>query len=62
MPLKPSKRIPVKSVTWAQRDASPDISDESSWDVVYSDGACKRNGQPDAAAGVGVWYGQDDPR
>ncbi|KAJ7492256.1 ribonuclease H-like domain-containing protein [Mycena latifolia] len=39
-----------------------DVQDESVWDVVYSDGASKRNGHPDAVAGVGVWWGRDDPR
>lgn len=32
------------------------------WDVVYSDGACKGNGQNGAVAGVGVWWGPRDPR
>ena len=26
---------------------------------VYVDGACKKNGQPDAAAGYGVWFGNN---
>jgi len=26
---------------------------------VYTDGACKRNGKPDALAGYGVWWGDD---
>jgi len=26
---------------------------------VYTDGACFRNGQPDAAAGIGVWFGRN---
>lgn len=37
-------------------------ADESEWDVVYSDGACKGNGQPGSVAGIGVWWGHDDPR
>ncbi|KAJ7651556.1 ribonuclease H-like domain-containing protein, partial [Mycena polygramma] len=45
-----------------KRMMSPDVEDESKWDVVYSDGACKNNGQPGAVAGVGVWYGANDPR
>lgn len=36
--------------------------DESDWDVVYSDGACKRNGKVGSIAGIGVWWGPDDPR
>ena len=27
--------------------------------IVYTDGACLRNGQPDAQAGIGVWFGPD---
>jgi len=30
--------------------------------VVYTDGACKANGKPGAVAGVGVYWGPDDPR
>ena len=36
--------------------------DESGWDVVYSDGACKGNGKVGSVAGIGVWWGPDDPR
>ena len=35
---------------------------EAQWDVVYSDGACKGNGKHGSVAGVGAWYGPDDPR
>jgi len=45
-----------------KRARSPDIEDEAGWDVVYSDGACKGNGQPGSVAGIGVWWGKDDPR
>ncbi|PIL28001.1 hypothetical protein GSI_09852 [Ganoderma sinense ZZ0214-1] len=38
------------------------IEDESGWDVVYSDGACKGNGKPGSVAGIGVWWGPDDMR
>ena len=31
-------------------------------DIVYSDGACKSNGARGATAGVGVWWGHNDPR
>lgn len=31
-------------------------------DVVYTDGACSGNGQPGSVAGIGVWWGVDDPR
>ncbi|OSC96746.1 hypothetical protein PYCCODRAFT_1378567 [Trametes coccinea BRFM310] len=38
------------------------IEDESGWDVVYSDGACKGNGKVGAIAGIGVWWAENDPR
>ena len=38
------------------------IQDESGWDVVYSDGACKGNGKVGSTAGVGVWWGVNDKR
>ncbi|KAH6917081.1 ribonuclease H-like domain-containing protein [Coprinopsis sp. MPI-PUGE-AT-0042] len=37
-------------------------ADVSEWQVVYSDGACKGNGKPGSVAGIGVWWGHDDPR
>ena len=30
--------------------------------VVFTDGACSRNGSLDAKAGIGVWWNKDDPR
>ncbi|KAJ3972292.1 ribonuclease H-like domain-containing protein [Lentinula raphanica] len=30
--------------------------------VVYCDGACKGNGKIGSVAGIGVWWGHDDPR
>lgn len=59
---KPPLTSPMKSAKWEQRDSSPDVQDESIWDVVYSDGACKGNGQASSVAGIGVWWGRDDPR
>ncbi|KAG5358323.1 Ribonuclease H [Yarrowia sp. B02] len=29
--------------------------------LVYTDGACSRNGQPDAAAGYGIYFGNNNP-
>ncbi|TFK70434.1 hypothetical protein BDN72DRAFT_818756 [Pluteus cervinus] len=49
------------SAAGKKRGRSPDV-DEDGWDVVYSDGACKGNGKPGSVAGVGVWWGHDDPR
>lgn len=31
-------------------------------DVVYTDGACSKNGQVGSVAGIGVWWGPSDPR
>lgn len=39
-----------------------DVVDESGWDVVYTDGACQGNGKVGAIAGIGVWWGCNDPR
>ena len=30
--------------------------------VVYTDGACSNNGKPNAIAGIGVYFSQNDPR
>ncbi|KAF8340351.1 ribonuclease H-like domain-containing protein [Cantharellus anzutake] len=35
---------------------------ESRWTTVYTDGACKGNGQEGSTAGIGVWWGAGDPR
>ncbi|KAH7886221.1 ribonuclease H-like domain-containing protein [Phlebopus sp. FC_14] len=32
------------------------------FDAVYCDGACKGNGQSGSVAGIGVWWGHNDPR
>lgn len=37
-------------------------SNESGWDVVYTDGACTSNGGRGARAGIGVWWGNEAPR
>jgi hypothetical protein len=36
--------------------------DESACEIIYSDGACKGNGKPGSIAGIGVWWGHNDPR
>jgi hypothetical protein len=53
---------PSKDTKWIQRESSPDVEDESVWDVAYTDGACKGNGTPGSVAGIGVWWGRDNPR
>lgn len=44
-----------------QSTFAPD-ADAKEFDVVYCDGACKGNGQVGSIAGIGVWWGHDDPR
>lgn len=41
------------------RIAAPNNTTE---EIVYSDGACKGNGGRNAVAGIGVWWGPNDPR
>ncbi|OJT04036.1 Vegetative incompatibility protein HET-E-1 [Trametes pubescens] len=56
-----SARSGSSNSQWAAL-ASEVIEDESGWDVVYSDGACKGNGKIGSIAGVGVWWGHNDAR
>ncbi|KZT40281.1 RnaseH-domain-containing protein [Sistotremastrum suecicum HHB10207 ss-3] len=56
----PSSSSPKKKNAYGER--APDIVDESGWEVVYTDGACQGNGGPKARGGIGVWYGNNDPR
>ncbi|KAF9245675.1 ribonuclease H-like domain-containing protein [Melanogaster broomeanus] len=44
------------------RSTAKDEQDEQDCDVVYCDGACKGNGQAGSFAGIGVWWGHNDPR
>lgn len=55
---KQTKRL-VKKVGKRKAD---DIKDESEWEVVYTDGACQGNGKIGAIAGIGIWWGHNDPR
>ena len=45
-----------------KRAFGPEVADVSGWDIVYSDGACKGNGKVGSIAGVGVWWGPNNPR
>lgn len=38
------------------------IVNTEGWQIAYSDGACRGNGNANAIAGVGVWWGPEDPR
>jgi len=63
---------PIPTTATGDNEIAPDESaapvdiskalDDSGWDVVYCDGACKGNGQPGSVAGIGVWWGENDPR
>ncbi|TDL15138.1 ribonuclease H-like protein [Rickenella mellea] len=53
-----SKLKPASSVQ--KRDSA--AVEEAGWDVVYSDGACKGNGKAGSRAGIGIWWGPNDPR
>lgn len=49
------------------QDHSTDSSDEETNHVspdyyVYTDGSCLKNGKEDACAGIGIYFGKDDPR
>ncbi|GLB43513.1 putative RNase H [Lyophyllum shimeji] len=45
-----------------KRAMRENMEDESGWDVVYCDGSCRGNGKVGCYAGVGVWWGENDPR
>lgn len=45
---------------WRQRSRVQDENNENI--TVYTDGSCENNGQEDARAGAGIWYGPDDER
>lgn len=34
---------------------------EDDYVAVYCDGACENNGKANAKAGIGVWFGDDNP-
>ncbi|KAG6874387.1 hypothetical protein C0995_015123 [Termitomyces sp. Mi166 len=52
----------VSNAKGKKRAMPRDVADESEYDVVYCDGACKGNGQEGSIAGVGVWWEENDPR
>ena len=49
---------PIDPPTTLQYNA-PDTTEYTS---VFTDGACTNNGNDNAAAGLGIWYGEEDPR
>lgn len=67
MPVSKPKPQPTPKavVTPAPRPVQPlriAAPKNTTVDIVYSDGACKANGARGAIAGIGVWWGPNDPR
>ncbi|KIO06924.1 hypothetical protein M404DRAFT_419467 [Pisolithus tinctorius Marx 270] len=62
----PSNHQPASSTSAAVARVAPSTgtpdADEKEFDVVYCDGACKGNGATGSKAGIGVWWGHNDPR
>ncbi|EJC98408.1 uncharacterized protein FOMMEDRAFT_23654 [Fomitiporia mediterranea MF3/22] len=62
-PVQRAVGMSEDSKTNSKPNVSPeDAESEEGYDVVYADGACKGNGQVGSVAGVGVWWGHNDPR
>ncbi|KAI0073219.1 ribonuclease H-like protein, partial [Panus rudis PR-1116 ss-1] len=53
---------PMVSKKGKERDEVVVRTEREGWLLVYCDGACKGNGKPGSIAGIGVWWGPDDPR
>ena len=51
-----------KSPEPATREADPDPDTTQEVIIVYTDGACNNNGDENAQAGSGIWYGEGDIR
>ncbi|CAA7264476.1 unnamed protein product [Cyclocybe aegerita] len=65
---KEAESVYVSQPSMSQPDAKGkkrafnEVDDETACNIVYADGACKGNGTTYCVAGVGVWWGFDDPR
>ncbi|KAG8879368.1 hypothetical protein FRB97_009670 [Tulasnella sp. 331] len=64
---KAEKGIRKEKIVRMGKDGKPKpveyaVPDEAGWLIAYTDGACQGNGKDDAKAGIGVWYGPNDPR
>jgi ribonuclease HI len=53
---------PVPAVTTGPAPPIPKSVTEEPDYYVYTDGACSNNGQEGAKAGIGIWFGPEDPR
>lgn len=56
------KPVPVENKTTSNKRTLTTSTNEDQSIVVYSDGACKGNGKEGSVAGIGVYWGTDDPR
>ena len=54
-PVTVSVTSTTKQVFRKEADSEADM-------YVYTDGACSNNGRPGSKAGIGIWFGPDDPR
>lgn len=59
--FKPYPTAISKGKANAEESTSRTI-DRDEWTTAYTDGACRGNGTVGAVAGIGVWYGDNDPR
>jgi hypothetical protein len=50
---RPEERVPSSSF--------PASSHDGEWKEIFTDGACRGNGQANSVAGVGVWFGDNHP-
>jgi ribonuclease HI len=49
----------VESIPTVKSDSQPEFTPDY---YVYTDGACSNNGKENAVAGIGIFFGTDDPR
>jgi len=62
-PVLASVPAPVLASVPASMEETFDVEDNESTEYVYTDGACSNNGRAGSArCGIGVWFGEDDPR
>jgi len=63
-PKKEIKTITISTVKTQQHHSPhpPQIQKMSAHIDVYTDGSCIHNGKPNAKAGIGVYFGENDPR
>jgi len=62
LPYTGRSNAPLKARAGPLKHTGPSSSSTVFENVVYTDGACSRNGQAGSVAGIGVWWGPSDPR